>query len=562
MTSIRKRLVIWLLLGLSLLWVTAGAGIYYSVHRGELARLDAKLYKLDGPIRFMTNMIPRHMLSNDIKSPLTNPDRDEIPPRDQRSQREDRALREETRSRAFAERWENFSQESGYQFQIWKSDGTIVLKSPNLGDHHLKKPSNVTPGKPQFFALTDDDDTPLRAMAIMFRPKGFGGLPRQRGSDPGRRAGIPPQDAPGRRAGIPPQDAPGRRAGAPQDAPGRRAGTPQDTPRFAYLTAMVTADASPMQQTLSNLLLGITGIGILAAFGSVTLIHFALKNGLKPLDNLGNKVALIDASSLDGRFSSDDLPRELTPICDHLNALMERLEDSFERERRFSSDLAHELRTPIAELRMMSEVALRWPEEVNSEQVKETLEIAEQMQGIIESLLTLGRYENGQAEITPETVEIAGFGQACWKPFADRAAAKNIQVHLEIPETQTLDTDPKLLRLIFTNLFSNATEYTPADGCIDITGSSGMNGTVLSVTNTASNLDTESVAHLFERFWRQDNARTDSNHCGLGLSLARTCSEALSLNLQAKLDDENRIVFSLNRVNEEKSPASSSGNLD
>jgi signal transduction histidine kinase len=551
MTSIRKRLVIWLLLGLSLLWVTAGAGIYYSVHRGELARLDAKLYKLDGPIRFMTNMIPRHMLSDDIKSPLSNPDRGDIPPREQRPQREDRALREETRSRVLTERWENFSQESGYQFQIWKSDGTTVLKSPNLGDHNLNKPSNVTPGKPQFFALTGDDDTPMRAMAITFRPKGFGGLPRQRGSDPGRRAGLPPQDAPG------------RRAGAPQDTPGRRPGTaPQDTPRFPYLTAMITVDANPMQQTLSNLLLGITGIGILAAFGSITLIHFALKNGLKPLDNLGNKVALIDASSLDDRFSSDDLPRELTPICNHLNALMGRLEDSFERERRFSSNLAHELRTPIAELRMMSEVALRWPEEVNSEQVKETLEIAEQMQGIIESLLTLGRYENGQAEITPETVEIAGLGQACWKPFADRAAAKNIEVHLEIPETQTLDTDPQLLRLIFTNLFSNATEYTPSEGLIHIAGSSGMNGTVISVTNTASNLDAESVSHLFERFWRQDDARTDSRHCGLGLALARTCSEALALDLRANLEDGNRIVFKLTKANQKKIGTSSSGNID
>ena len=152
---------------------------------------------------------------------------------------------------------------------------------------------------------------------------------------------------------------------------------------------------------------------------------------------------------------------------------------------------------------------------------------------------------------------IAGLGQACWKPFADRAAAKNIKVHLEIPETQTLDTDPQLLRLIFTNLFSNATEYTPADGCIDIAGSSGMNGTVLSVTNTASNLDAKSVSHLFERFWRQDNARTDSNHCGLGLSLARTCSRALSLDLQAKIDDKNRIIFSLKRANEEKFPPSS-----
>ncbi|MCP4848974.1 MAG: hypothetical protein GY899_13620, partial [Verrucomicrobiaceae bacterium] len=355
------------------------------------------------------------------------------------------------------------------------------------------------------------------------------------GNDPGRRAGAPP-----------PQDGSGRRPGGPP---------PQDGPRFPPLTSLVTIDAGPMQQTLSNLLLGITGIGILAALGSVTLIHFALKSGLNPLNELGGKVSLIDASSLDGRFSNEDMPRELTPICNHLNELMGRLEDSFEREKRFSADLAHELRTPIAELRMLSEVALRWPDEANSGQAKETLEIAEQMQGIIESLLTLGRYENGQTELKPETVDVANLGLACWKPFADRAAEKNIKVQLEIPETLTLETDPKLLRLIFTNLFSNATEYTPAGGAIDITGSPGMNGTILSVTNTVSGLDAESVSHLFERFWRQDNARTDNHHSGLGLSLARTCSRALSLNLQAKLEEENRIIFSLKQGNEEKSPS-------
>ena len=240
---------------------------------------------------------------------------------------------------------------------------------------------------------------------------------------------------------------------------------------------------------------------------------------------------------------------------------MERLEESFEREKRFSADLAHELRTPIAELRMMSEVALRWPEQANSDQARETLEIAEQMQGIIESLLVLGRYENGQADLRPEPVDISGLGKACWKPFAGRAAEKNIKVNLEIPDTQTLESDPKLLRLIFTNLFSNATEYTPAEGVIDITGSSGMNGMVLRVSNTVSGIGPESVSHLFERFWRQDNARTDNNHSGLGLCLARTCSRALSLDLQAGLDQENRIVFNLKQADEEKSSSSSSGNI-
>ena len=86
MTSIRKRLVIWLLLGLSIMWVAAGAGVYYSVQQGELARLDARLAKLDNSIRLVTNILPRYMLSDDIKPPPKASDRGESPARDQKSQ--------------------------------------------------------------------------------------------------------------------------------------------------------------------------------------------------------------------------------------------------------------------------------------------------------------------------------------------------------------------------------------------------------------------------------------------------------------------------------------------
>ncbi len=136
-----------------------------------------------------TNRGPRHMLAADIQPPAAN--REESPTRDQRPQREERALREESRSRALAERWENFSRENGYQFQIWKPDGTTILKSPNLGEANLEKPANLQPGSPQYFPMTGKDGEQMRAMAIMFRPKGFG-FARLRGNDPaGRRNQTP-----------------------------------------------------------------------------------------------------------------------------------------------------------------------------------------------------------------------------------------------------------------------------------------------------------------------------------------------------------------------------------
>jgi signal transduction histidine kinase len=85
--------------------------------------------------------------------------------------------------------------------------------------------------------------------------------------------------------------------------------------------------------------------------------------GLSPLNQLANQAASITADSLATRFPTEIWPGELTPISSRLNDLLERLEQSFERERRFSADLAHELRTPIAELRSLAELALKWPED-------------------------------------------------------------------------------------------------------------------------------------------------------------------------------------------------------
>ena len=169
----------------------------------------------------------------------------------------------------------------------------------------------------------------------------------------------------------------------------------QNPLRNISLTGIIALNSKQMEQTLNTLLFGIIAIGIVAGFSSFALVHFALKNGLKPLYSLGNKLASVDSSSLNHRFSKNDLPVELSPICDHLNELIGRLEDSFERERRFSGNLAHELRTPIAELKMMAEVTLRWPENETESHANETLDIAQQLQEIIESLLALSRYENG-----------------------------------------------------------------------------------------------------------------------------------------------------------------------
>ena len=243
---------------------------------------------------------------------------------------------------------------------------------------------------------------------------------------------------------------------------------------------------------------------------------------------------------------------ELSPICDHLNELMERLEDGFERERRFSGDLAHELRTPIAELKMMAEVALRWPENDVKSHANETLDIAQQLQEIIESLLALSRYENEAQNLEYEQISLREFTEDCWSPFTQRAEEKKISLTMNIPNEYVIETDPKILRLILNNLFSNATEYTPSEGTICISGNQSIEGQILRISNSIKDFDEKMLSHLFERLWRGDLSRTDGSHSGLGLALSKACSKCLGLNLDAQLIKSDHIEFVLSRTNIEK----------
>ncbi len=125
---------------------------------------------------------------------------------------------------------------------------------------------------------------------------------------------------------------------------------------------VVASDRRRLDKTLAMLGLLLAASGLLLLVATAFVVPRVLNRELAPLNLLANQAAHITASSLATRFPTETLPGELMPISSRLNDLLERLEQSFERERRFSADLAHELRTPIAELRILAEFALKWPE--------------------------------------------------------------------------------------------------------------------------------------------------------------------------------------------------------
>lgn len=314
-------------------------------------------------------------------------------------------------------------------------------------------------------------------------------------------------------------------------------GDEKKTRLLPVLSLILTRDQSSLDHTLERLLAVLSGACLAVLGGTVLLVAFVVRSGLRPLDEIGKQAARIDASSLGSRFSLDAVPIELRSVCERLNDLLSRLHESFRREQRFSADVAHELRTPVAELRALSEVALKWPpRETETPKVfQDAFEIARKMDSIVSGLLALVRCEEGQQSFRLEPVRMRPLIEKTWDPFASKASHKRLKVLVSVPDTLVAGSDAAALEIILTNLFSNAVEYALVDGDIEITAQLSNRKVVINCANTTSDLDPKNLPHLCERFWRKDSARQDSAHSGLGLAISQQFAERLGAEFRMEL---------------------------
>lgn len=310
------------------------------------------------------------------------------------------------------------------------------------------------------------------------------------------------------------------------------------------LQIAVAVERAPLDATLRNLLWLVVGCAVALAGATLWFVPRALRRGLQPLHQLGEHAAQIDARSLATRFPADGAPAELQPITVRLNDLLARLEASFERERRFSADLAHELRTPLAELRSHAECAVKWPDTRDQSTDRETLAIARQMEQMVAHMLALARGERGQLAMHAESVAVDEVVLRVWRSCAERAVARHVRVRVTTGAAR-IEADPTLLGSIIANLCDNAISYTPSGGEIDVGVESADGRVALRITNTTTDLEPADVPRLFERFWRKETSRTGGTHLGLGLPIARTFAEAMGWTLTASSDAPQRLTFTL-----------------
>lgn len=335
-------------------------------------------------------------------------------------------------------------------------------------------------------------------------------------------------DAPGYQSTFLPDGRPGRLVGV-RFRPRRegRATEPGEPPTVTLVLARETAS---IDHTLARLRWILVGVGITTVFVSVGVLAWLVQHGLRPVRRLAGEIAGIGESDLSARLDGTDVPAELLPVVDRLNDLLQRLESAFQRERRFSADVAHELRTPLAGVRSILEVALSRPREDAAylQAMAECLTINRHMHQMMENLLHLARADADQLTVAADTVELPALLHECWTPLEQRASEKGLTVSWRLQEPCTLRSDVDKLRLVLQNLLENAVAYANRGGQIAIESVSANGETTLTISNTGSTLSPADLDHVFDRFWRGDAARkATGQHCGLGLALCRTITALL-----------------------------------
>lgn len=306
--------------------------------------------------------------------------------------------------------------------------------------------------------------------------------------------------------------------------------------KYADVTLVVAKDRTELNAALRTIGLTLAGTGAAVVVFTILIVGLAVRLGLRPLDDLGARVSAINAQSLSQRFPVESLPAEIQPVCVRLNGLLARLEESFQRERRFGANIAHELRTPIAELRAMAEVALKYPEPGQAARAfQDALDIAVQMEQRVTALLLLIRGQSGTMTVRRETVRPAELIEEIWRTLKPDAEAKRLAVSMEWSPVNVIETDPDLFRTLARNLLANAVEHSPEGGRVAIQVSPDGDGCQLRVENTCEPLSRDDLPRIFEPFWRKDSARSNAAHSGLGLTLAADCAGLLSMQIVPEL---------------------------
>jgi two-component system heavy metal sensor histidine kinase CusS len=289
------------------------------------------------------------------------------------------------------------------------------------------------------------------------------------------------------------------------------------------LRIAVAIDTAHHDQFMAEFRATLTGYVLVAALLSGVFGWLAARRGLRPLRAMGSRAAVVTASRLDQRMPVESVPAEMADLARELNDMLARLEDAFRRLSEFSSDLAHELRTPISNLLTQTEVALSRPREAENYRdiLASNAEELQRLARMVADMLFLAKAENGLVLPSREPVDLAAEVRALFDYY--EALAEERGVALQCTGSGAISGDRLMVRRAINNLLSNALRHTRHGEAIVASVRPAGGAVELAVENPGEPIPADRLPHLFDRFFRADRSRQhgDAEGAGLGLAITR-----------------------------------------
>ena len=291
---------------------------------------------------------------------------------------------------------------------------------------------------------------------------------------------------------------------------------------------LVGTSLATAQTDLRKLAVALALIGCGIAVVGLGVGWWTAGRALRPIAEISQAARAIAGGALSKRINSSETESELGQLATVLNSTFARLEAAFAQQQQFTSDAAHELRTPVTVI--LTQIQSTLNKERSGAEYRETLEAcqraAQRMRRLIESLMELARFDSGQEQLKRMNFDLAATARDCAELIGPLAAARRVKIISELSPA-ACEGDPERISQILTNLLTNAVNYNQPEGEVRLKVAVQNGSAVVTVADTGQGIAAEDLPRVFERFYRGYQARSNAlGGAGLGLSICKAIVEA------------------------------------
>ncbi len=321
------------------------------------------------------------------------------------------------------------------------------------------------------------------------------------------------------------------------DSDYRAAAMAMYAPKSLILSAALeTSQQSAFMERFSSRLLKVM---LWATLCSGFLAWWISRQGLSPLLSMGAGAKAITASHLDHRVPLEHMPYELHNLTKELNQMFERLQESFTRLNNFSSDIAHEMRTPISNLTTQIQVSLSQKRSVEEYRdiLASNLEELDKLARMIADMLFLAKAENGMELPSREPIRLEQEVEKLFEFY--EALAEDHEITMETQGSGEINGDRIMIDRAISNLISNAIRHTNQGGRLEVSIKTVIDQVSIRISNTGDTIPEADIPYLFDRFYRGDSSRchTGNESTGLGLSITQAIINAHNGRIKVASDE-------------------------